>query len=145
MIFISKYHGSHFNELEKILSLNSPKYFAPSEINDFKKYLVNGVEDYFVLLEKDQIIGAGGINYEKTHAVLSWDFIHPDYHGKGLGTKLVKHRLVWIKEKTDFTKVIVRTSQHTHEFYAKMGFELVNTEKDYWAIGFDLYEMKMNL
>lgn len=142
---IKPYHNSYSQRLLNLLDSNVPKYFAPSEVNDFKKYLVNGVEDYFVLLEKDQVIGAGGINYEKTHAVLSWDFIHPEYHGKGLGTKLVKHRLVWIKEKTDFTKVIVRTSQHAHEFYAKMGFELVNTEKDYWAKGFDLYEMEMSL
>ena len=145
MTTILEYKKSYYRELVKLLLLDIPKYFAPSEVNDFKKYLESEVEDYFVLFENDEVIGAGGINYEKTHAVLSWDFIHPEYHGKGLGTKLVKHRIEWIKEKTDFKKVIVRTSQHTHEFYAKMGFELVNIEKDYWAEEFDLYKMEMNL
>jgi ribosomal protein S18 acetylase RimI-like enzyme len=41
--------------------------------------------------------------------------------------------------------IIVRTSQLAYKFYQKVGFELEKTEKDFWAKGFDLYQMKMNL
>lgn len=93
------------------------------------------------------IIGSGGINYfptEKT-ARISWDMVHPVYHGKGIGRSLVEHRLAVIREKTDYRNVIVRTSQITFIFYQKMGFSLDKVEKDYWAKGFDLYVMKQEI
>jgi ribosomal protein S18 acetylase RimI-like enzyme len=37
---------------------------------------------------------------------------------------------------------MVRTSQHAWRFFEKMGFELQKTEKNFWAPGFDLYQMK---
>jgi hypothetical protein len=39
----------------------------------------------------------------------------------------------------------VRTTQLTDQFYAKMGFQLERTEKDFWAKGLDLYQMRMNI
>lgn len=142
---IIPYQEKYYPALVAILKRNIPQYFAPSEINDFKNYLAQETEDYFVILNDNRIIGAGGINYTKNHAVLSWDFLHPDHHGKGCGSKLVTYRLQWIKDNTPYKKVVVRTSQFTCDFYAKMGFELVKKQPDFWAKGYDLYEMEMKL
>ena len=109
-------------------------------------YLENETEDYFVVEELGEIVGAGGINYEpqtKT-AVISWDIIKPNQHGKGIGRKLTQHRIQHIHTKPDIEKIVVRTSQHTYKFYEKMGFKLLKVEKDYWAEGFDLYEMEQS-
>jgi N-acetylglutamate synthase-like GNAT family acetyltransferase len=82
------------------LRLNTPAYFAPSEENDFIDYLENEVEDYFVLEENGKIVGCGGINYWEhgTVARISWDIVHPDQQGKGIGKKLTLFRIEEIKK-----------------------------------------------
>lgn len=92
-----------------------------------------------------RIIGGGGIDFEEDgSASISWGMTHPNWHGKGLGTTLTQHRIARIKE-TDAHKINVRTSQHTWEFYQKMGFTLFNTEKEYWGKGLDLYDMELQI
>jgi ribosomal protein S18 acetylase RimI-like enzyme len=141
---IRPYHPSDKNELLVLLRLNTPAYFAPSEENDFIDYLEKEMEDYFVLEENGKIVGCGGINYWEngTVARISWDIVHPDQQGKGIGKKLTLFRIEEIKKKPTVQSIIVRTSQLAFRFYEKVGFELEKIEKDYWAEGFDLYEMR---
>lgn len=142
---IRPYHPSDKNELLVLLRLNTPAYFALSEENDFIDYLEKEVEDYFVLEENGKIVGCGGINYWEngTVARISWDIVHPDFQGKGIGKKLTLFRIEEIKKNPTVKSIIVRTSQLAFKFYEKVGFELKKIEKDYWAEGFDLYEMKI--
>jgi len=126
-----------------LFSLNTPKYFDSAEETDLIHYLENELEDYFVAEEGESIVGAGGLNYfpKENTARISWDFVHPDFHGQGIGQALVRHRLHHLKRLNWVKKVVVRTSQFAYRFYEKMGFELKETKKDYWAPGFDLYLM----
>lgn len=141
---IRPYTNKDRSKLIQLLRQNIPEYFAPSEELDFKEYLENEIEDYFVYEENSEIIGAGGINYfpdEKT-ARISWDMIDPKHQGKGIGKKLTQHRINHLKNKSNIQWITVRTSQLAYHFYEKMGFELEKVEKDFWAKGFDLYQMK---
>lgn len=133
--------------LLELLQLNIPQYFAPSEKEDFIEYLDQHLEDYFVVEEEGRIVGGGGINYveDQTIARISWDFIDPAFQGKGIGKKLIQHRIDFIKKKPAIKQITVRTSQLAFKFYEKMGFKLEKTEKDFWAKGFDLYQMKMEM
>ena len=144
---IRPYHPSDKQELLKILRLNIPQYFAPSEEADFIEYLGKHAEHYFVVEENQQIIGCGGINFWEngTVARISWDIIHSNHQGKGIGKKLTQFRINEIKKNAEVKKIVVRTSQLAFQFYTKSGFKLVKIEKDYWAKGFDLYEMEMEL
>lgn len=144
---IRSYTSADKNELIAILKLNIPSYFAQSEEGDFIEYLDNYVEDYFVVEDMGKIIGSGGINYfaDSKLARLSWDIIHPHYQGKGIGKKLTLHRINEIKKAPDIHLIVVRTTQLVYKFYEKMGFKLEKTEKDFWAKGFDLYQMKLEL
>ncbi|CAL2102700.1 N-acetylglutamate synthase-like GNAT family acetyltransferase [Tenacibaculum sp. 190130A14a] len=129
--------------LLKLLDLNTPQYFDSSEKEDFIDYLENQTEDYFVVIEQNQIIGCGGINYfnNQKEARISWDMIHPEFHGKGVGKKLMNHRLHVINNHKNIDHIVVRTSQFVHLFYEKMGFKLQRIEKDFWAKGIDMYFM----
>ncbi|PIY08403.1 MAG: GNAT family N-acetyltransferase [Flexibacter sp. CG_4_10_14_3_um_filter_32_15] len=153
------YQNGDKKALIKLIQLNIPTYFDSSEEDEFVEYLENKREDYFVIEDKNtnQIIGCGGINYffddkdisrdannGKNLARISWDIIHPSFQGQGIGKKLLLHRINQIKSK-EIQLIIVRTSQLAYKFYQKVGFELEKTEKDFWAKGFDLYQMKMNL
>ncbi|WP_338766187.1 GNAT family N-acetyltransferase [Bernardetia sp. ABR2-2B] len=147
---IRAYQKSDKQELIELIKLNIPTYFEESEEKDFIEYLEKYKEDYFVVESKTtkKIIGCGGVNYfldEPTAlARMSWDIIHPNFQGQGIGKCLLLHRINHIK-KQNIKLIVVRTSQLAYKFYQKAGFELEKVEKDFWAKGFDLYQMKMSL
>ena len=128
-----------------LLRLNTPQYFAESEEKDFVKYLEKEAEHYFVVEENQQVVGAGGYNFfeEEGLARISWDIVHPDFQGRGIGKQLTLHRINQIKKNPGIKLIVVRTSQLAYPFYQKIGFEVEKTEKDYWAKGLDLYYMTM--
>ena len=110
------------NDKENILNLirlNTPEYFAPSEESDLIFYLDNETEDYFVVEENNIIVGCGGINYSKEEnaAVISWDIIHPEHQGKGIGKQLLQYRIDFVKQSSKYKTILVRTSQLTDKFY----------------------------
>ena len=127
-----------------LLRFLTPAYFAPEEGPDLLRYLREEREGYFVIERDSQVVAAGGYNLGfdggKT-ARLSWDLVHPDWQGRGLGRQLVQHRLRALAEMPAVEWVVVRTSQLAGAFYAKQGFRLLRVEKDFWAKGFDLWEM----
>lgn len=147
MFIIRPYQPRDKPQLLALLNLNIPHFFAPSEAADFTGYLDNHVETYFVVEEDENIVGCGGINYfpEEATARISWDIVHPDHQGKGIGRALLLHRIDDIKTNSSIKIIIVRTTQLTYPFYKKIGFELEKTEKNFWAPGFDFYQMKMPL
>ncbi|MAN29083.1 MAG: GNAT family N-acetyltransferase [Mesonia sp.] len=142
---IRKYSNNDKSKTIHLLKQNTPEYFAPSEEVDFEKYLENEIEDYFVYEENSEIIGAGGINYfiDQKMARISWDMISSKSQRKRIGKKLIQHRINLLSKNPNIELIIVRTTQIVYKFYEKMGFELEKIEKDFWAKGFDLYQMKM--
>lgn len=54
----------------------------------------------------------------------------------------MKHRIDKLNSIDSIKKITVRTSQVTYKFYEKQGFELFEIIKDYWADGFDMYNME---
>lgn len=142
---IRPYQPTDHPTLLQLIRANTPMYFEKAEEAEFSKYLEEETEDYFVVEANGQIVGCGGINYEPDMkaAVLSWDIIHPEYHGQGYGRELTEHRIARIRQQPGIERIIVRTSQHTFRFYEKMGFATEQVVKDYWAPGFDLYYMEM--
>ncbi len=144
---IKPYSSEHKNDLINLIRLNTPRYFDVSEEIELIKYLDSQTEDYYVVEKDEKIIGCGGINYEvdKNSAFISWDIIHPDYQGKGIGKELLEFRINKIKTMGLYSQIIVRTSQFTFKFYGKAGFKLIEIVKDYWAKGFNLYYMELKL
>jgi ribosomal-protein-alanine N-acetyltransferase len=143
---IRNYSNKDKEEVVELLHRNTPEFFHSSEVDAFKKYLTNKVEDYFVVVEGSIIIGAGGINYfpKDNVARISWDVIDPKYQRKGFGRMLTEHRINYLKGNPNIISIIVRTTQLVYPFYEKIGFKLEKVEKNFWAEGFDLYQLKMN-
>ena len=125
-----------------MLRLNTPKYFSSDEENDLIDYLANHIDHYYVVEINNKIMGCGGFNIspDGSKGVISWDIIHPDAQGKGAGSALVKFRIEKMQQ-AGVAHIGVRTSQFAYKFYEKMGFTLTEIVKDYWAEGFDLYDM----
>ncbi len=144
IITIKEYEPKDKNEVINLIRLNTPEYFAIEEEEDLNNYLETERELYYVLLYNQKIVGCGGINFAENNTIgkISWDIFHPDYQGKYLGTKLLKHRIDKLNSINSIQKITVRTSQVAYKFYEKQSFELFEIKKDYWADGFDMYNMK---
>ena len=144
-VWIRKYLPEDKELLVELLTLHVPDFFAESEIADYENYLQHKTELYFVAESDNDIVGAGGINFDKENrtAKISWDFTAPHYQNKGVGRKLLEYRLAILRNMPDVDRITVRTSQLAFRFYEKSGFRLKTVEKDYWAKGFDLYDMEL--
>ncbi|SFC02645.1 Ribosomal protein S18 acetylase RimI [Flexibacter flexilis DSM 6793] len=144
---IRAYQSTDQAAVMELLRLNTPTYFAPEESQDLRYYLDNEREYYFVVEENGTVVGCGGFNCADCPpdtAKISWDIFHPDSQGKGLGTALLKYRLEQL-QAMGICNVVVRTSQLVYCFYEKLGFKLVYQQPNYWAEGFDLYQMLLIL
>lgn len=133
--------------LLQVLDKLIPTYFAPEERADYVHYLQLEREDYFVLEFENEVVAGGGVNYflsERT-ARLSWDLVHPDFHGKNLGTELVHKRLELLQANDQIETIFVRTSQLAESFYQKQGFQRIDFQADFWGKGFDLVVMEFGI
>ncbi|QHL89339.1 GNAT family N-acetyltransferase [Nibribacter ruber] len=141
---IRPYQPADQAQVMHLLQLNTPTYFAPEEEADLLHYLHHELEEYFVVEYQDKVVGCGGINFseDKHTGKISWDILHPEYQGKGLGSQLLQFRISRLQSLEQVEHITVRTSQLVYPFYEKNGFALVEVVKDYWAPGFDLYSMR---
>jgi [ribosomal protein S18]-alanine N-acetyltransferase len=145
---IQAYQSKDKIQALELIRLNTPVYFAPEEETEFKAYLEEKLEEYFVYKINNTMVACGGINYgfdQGTAVRIAWDMVHPDYQKQGIGGELLQFRINKIKENSAIKRIIVRTAASTHKFYEKKGFKLISIGKDYWAEGFDLYEMEMHV
>ena len=144
---IRKYQDSDKEKIIDLLRLNTPEYFSPDEEKDLIYYFDNHIESYYVIEIDGIIVGSGGFNLSDDPAMIriAWDIVHPEYQGKGIGSALTKYRIERIKEMDGVKIISVRTSQLVYPFYGKFGFELKEIVKDYWADGFDLYSMELDM
>jgi ribosomal-protein-alanine N-acetyltransferase len=142
---IREYQNQDKSRLEHLMLLNVPQYFDRSEVDDFMRYLEEERESYWVVEVDSQVVACGGVNFPdlKTGRI-SWDLVHPDFQGKGIGRLLLNFRLKFLKESA-CDRVEVRTSQFTEGFYQKNGFHTVFTKPNYWSEGYDLYHMEREL
>ena len=135
------------NCLIEIFTLNVPKYFHKKELIDFKEYFNSkNIENYFIILSKGKILGAGGYAYEnKETANICWVFVDPSYHKNGLGTRLVNHCVDILKTNEKLSTIQLECSNLTYKFYEKLDFKIKYIKKEYWLNKDDLYFMSMNL
>ena len=143
MVTIREYRTTDKDDVMELIRRNTPEYFAAEEEIDLSDYLDREIESYYVLVTNDRIVGCGGINFADGGTVgkISWDMVHPQYRGKSLGTRLLRHRIEKLEAMRSVRRITVRTSQLAFGFYEKRGFELKGIEKDYWAEGFDLLSL----
>jgi ribosomal-protein-alanine N-acetyltransferase len=130
---------------------NVPRYFTAPEEADLLRYLRTGLP-YFVAVETPDeapeedpagtVVAAGGYALDDDQVDLTWDLVHANRHGQGLGRLLTEFRLREAGRLFPHLPVQVETSQLTAGFYRKLGFQLVETQPDYWASGLDLQRMQ---
>lgn len=137
------YNEKYRTDIVQLFRMNVPAYFAAHEEADLLDYLAKHGDSHYVMTTEEAIVGTGGYVTEGDTGVLSWYFVHPDHYGKGTGSAIAQHCLNILKEDHTLKQIIVRTSQLAYPFFARFGFEVTKTVKDYWGKGFDLYYMQL--
>lgn len=143
---IRRYQAADLPKVIEIFQQNTPKFFALEEQTDLEQFLEKNGENYWLIEQGGVIAGCGGIVFSEDQQIgrIAWDFFSPNFQGKGLGRQLTTFRLAEIRKQASVQRIIVRTSQLAHSFYAKFGFEIEKIEEDYWAPGLHLYDMQMS-
>ena len=75
--------------LVDIFKLNTPKYFAPKEVDDFIEYLEYYSDTYLTIEHDGKITGGTGYYVRESgkSGRITWIFFHPDYAGQGWAKK----------------------------------------------------------
>ncbi|HLP53933.1 MAG TPA: GNAT family N-acetyltransferase [Fluviicola sp.] len=129
---------------------NVPLFFTEAEITDFSNFLdslprrqAEESTRYYVLKLNNQIIGAGGFGDKDNTGKLSlaWGLVHRDFHKKGYGEALLKHRLEEIKRLYPSKNLVLDTTQHSYGFFEKYGFVVTQFTPDFYEKGMHRYDM----
>lgn len=124
---------------------NVPAFFSLSERQDFEQFLSGqALEQPYHVLECDgRIVGCGGLIVEEDGitAGLCWGMVDRQLQGPGLGRALTELRLRSAAAIPGVMQVRLDTSQHTHGFYARFGFEALNITQDGYGPGLDRWDM----
>lgn len=144
-MLIRPYKTTNTDALTKVFLLNTPKYFAQHELDEFLNYLkTSHATTYFVVENNNRIIGGAGYEIRKddNSGRINWIFLHPEFQNTGIGKKVTEQIIQLLKTNKTINKLIVRTSQFAYVFFEKLGYTTILIEKDHWAPGLDLYLME---
>ena len=107
-----------------LIEVNS-KFYPKSVIeylcNEFSpKFLIqlSKEREFFLAVEKSKIIGTITI----INDYLGTLFVNPDYHGKGIGTKLME-KIENLAKERKIQKLKLKSSINAVDFYEKLGYK----------------------
>lgn len=95
----------------------------------YKKYnQLDEIQEAIVVYEDHKAIGGGAIRrYDDENVELKRVFIHTEYQGQGIGSKLVSLLIEWAME-LGYQRMILETGELLAEscaVYRKLGFEVI--------------------
>jgi N-acetylglutamate synthase-like GNAT family acetyltransferase len=129
-----------------ILDGNTPEFFVSADRNAFAKFLDNRPGPYVVMEEHGTIVACGGWAIESQDvAVLTWGLIRRDLQRRGIGRRLLHHRLADLRADGRANTVRIRTVQLVQEFFAREGFALTGVVANGFGKGLDQVTMELRL
>ncbi len=99
----------------EIVIQNLCKEFSPKGLNKLAQK-----RDMYVATEGDTILGTASLENNTIFTV----FVHPKYHGQGIGTKLMDH-VEWVARKRGYPCVTLFASITALQFYEKLGYKKI--------------------
>lgn len=123
---------------------NLGTYFAEHERDEFSEWLDKpDRESYLVWRIGKDVVACGGIYHdpEQNCVGLAWGMVRRDLHRQGIGRQLTERRVQQMSELYPNFEQRLGTSQHTFEFYQRMGFEVTSITPDGFGKGLDRYDM----
>ena len=113
-----------YHQLQELFTITA--FWAQTRtIEDLKTAVANS-EPVISLWDRERLIGFARATSDGIYRAAIWDvIIHPDYQGRGLGSKLVE--TVLSHPKMQRVERIYLTTTHQQHFYEKIGFQQNST------------------
>ncbi len=95
----------------------------------YQKYnQLDEIQEAVVVYDKDKLVGGGAIRrYDGDNVELKRVFVHNEYQGQGIGTRLVSLLIEWAAE-LGYRRMILETGELLAEscaVYKKLGFAVI--------------------
>lgn len=121
------------NDLNQILSIENISFDKPYDPNTFLIYYSREPDGFMVLTEKDKIIGYIIVTSKNNGKIISIAIL-PEYRSKGLGAKLMKVGLRYLRKKGKNTATleVAKSNKKAQDFYSKFSFKVVKELKNYY-------------
>ncbi|WP_312368281.1 GNAT family N-acetyltransferase [Stenotrophomonas sp.] len=145
---IRPYQVADANACLSLFDSNVPEYFAPAERADFEQFLERDAQSCaYQLIEQDgRVVACGGLSIRPDGvAGFCWGMVERSLQRRGLGRQLSLARLQQARQDPDAKRVELSTSQHTQDFYARLGFTVTRVVADGHGPGLDAVEMVLVL
>lgn len=130
----------------EVFDSNVPAYFSEDERQEFADFLDALPGPYLVLVDPSgRVVACGGYAVVEAgrRADLCWGMVRAELHRGGLGRRLSRERIAAARSSAPLAVVALNTSQHTVDFYRRLGFELASVEPNGYAHGLDRCEMRL--
>lgn len=138
-------------DLDAVLAVfdsNTPEFFTAPERTAFEIFLGSLPGPYYVVEDHHRaVVACGGYALvpEEARADLCWGMVKRAHHRRGLGRLLTSYRVERISGDSRIQRVIMNTSQHTREFYERLGFSVERVTPDGFGPGLDRCDMVLDL
>lgn len=104
----------------------------------YKKYnQLDEIKEAIVVYENEKVIGGGAIRrYDDENIELKRVFVHTEYQGRGIGSRLVSLLIEWARE-LGYKRMILETGELLAEscaVYKKLGFKVIPNYGPYVAM-----------
>ncbi len=145
---IRPYQVADANACLSLFDSNVPEYFAPAERADFEQFLERDAQSCaYQLIEQDgRVVACGGLAIRPDGvAGFCWGMVERSLQRRGLGRQLSLARLQQARQNPNAKRVELSTSQHTQDFYARLGFSVTRVVVDGHGPGLDAVEMTLML
>lgn len=148
-IHIRGYTPEDQNACLAIFDSNMPKFFTADERDEFKGFLKSQALEglYLVVEDGTSVVACGGLELDipSRTAGLVWGMVVGQKHGKGIGRILTEKRLETARQRTEVSRVVIDTSQHSKGFYERLGFVVTGITENGYGPGLDQYDMALSL
>ena len=144
MIAIRDYAPSDAAACLGLFDGNTPGYFAADERALFEAFLRRDDHEIFVAEESGIVVGCGGFKLnEYGVGYLVWGVVAAAWHGRGVGSALLRWRLEQMRAIPHAWCALLDTSQRTAGFFARFGFHAYRTVADGYVAGLDKVYMRL--
>ena len=122
---------------------NCPEYFAPSERNDYEKFLNSNPPGYEICIANGEIVGAFGLIEENVNqSRLDWILLNKNSQGSGIGSMIMSRVLAQARD-TNVAIILITTSHKVYNFFEKFGAIKVSEIEN--GLGPELHRVDMAL
>jgi len=147
---LCEYIPTNEKDCLSVFDSNVPFSFAPQERETFQSFLERLAPpfSYFIVRDNhEKVVACGGIRLRLSErsAWLRWNMVTREFHKQKIGTFLTLSRLHRICQYADIQVANLCTSQHSYQFYEKIGFSVQKIIPDGIVPGMDEYFMEMKL